>query len=330
MPVFTLRRPLLRKALLSSLLALVLLANTWVLLYYQLPGSSYLWSTLHNAGHSLVFLGLTLSLALIIHRLLGARRLTKTSLIAALLSLIFGAVVELIQSRVGREASWSDFALDLLGVAAALCFYRGIYVSRKRARALLFSLCALLLFFSLVKPIKLAVAQQVRQSNFPQIAGFESYWLNQYLKPMYGAKLSVIDASAFWHGKQSQVLKIEMQAAPWPGVMIREVEPDWSGFTKFSFEAFNPTQNPVKIVIRIHDRQHNGRHSDRFNRTISLAPGANLIQLSLSSVKEAPRGREMDMHNIRTIMFYSYQLKAPQVLYLDDIHLSPSVRLMSP
>ncbi|SMF64047.1 Carbohydrate binding domain (family 11) [Alteromonadaceae bacterium Bs31] len=313
-----------RSYLLLALILIVLLANTWLLFFYHLPGKSYFWVTLHDSGHSLVFLALTLCLALIIHRLLKQQAKLKTSILAAAISLSFGAAVEILQSKVGRQASWFDFSMDMLGTLAGLSLYQAIYARRKRVRVLLLSISAVLIAVSLSKPFKLAVAQSVRSKAFPLIADFDDYWLNQYFIPMSGAALSVVDAPNTWQNNQTKVLRVQMQPAPWPGVEIREVERDWTGFKALSFEAYNPAEHTVKIVVRVHDQQHNLKHRDRFNKTVKLAPGYNLIEFPLSAVEQAPKGREMNMKRIRAVMFYSYKLKAPRELYLDNIQLHPS------
>lgn len=62
-----------------------------------------------KAQHALAF-----ALLVLPNACCNRRTLPRTMLAAAVL----GGVIELVQPMVGRQASWGDFAADLLGVAA--------------------------------------------------------------------------------------------------------------------------------------------------------------------------------------------------------------------
>jgi len=56
--------------------------------------------------------------------------------------------------------------------------------------------------------------------------------------------------------------------------------------------------------LRIHDRWHDNRPVDRFIRILEILPGANEFNISLADIRQAPRGREMDMAAIARLNLY--------------------------
>ncbi|WP_083608255.1 VanZ family protein [Teredinibacter haidensis] len=302
------------------LLLVVIGLNSWLLFYYKLPGKNFFWSALHNSGHDLVFLGLAFLLSLILHYFVVNRKLTRAAAYSLVLSLVFGAAVELLQAQVGREASWDDFRLDAAGSLAGVCVYLAIYWCHWR-RYVAIVLCILLLGISLIEPIKWRLAEEYREDAFPVLADFDNDWLNLYVRPAYQASLSFVAAPAKWKGNNTVVAKLALRPAPWPGLHLAEVERDWRGYKTFSFEVFNPQSEPVKLVTRVHDRSHNNKHNDRFNRTYTLAPGYQKIEIPIAKIMSAPKGRDMRMDRVRAVMFYSYKLQEEQILYFDNIRL---------
>lgn len=295
-------------------------ANAWLLFFYQLPGRNFFWSSLHNAGHSLIFLGFSLSLCLIFHHCLFGKRARPVILVTIIVSLVFGAAVEVVQSKVGRDASWSDFELDALGTAAGVAFYLAIYQRGwwRLTSAVVFIVA---LVVSLAEPFTWRAAEIYRGRAFPVLLDFDNPWLNRYVKPKYHAQLQLTSAPDGWQGNITQVGRVDFNPGSWPGITIEEVFSDWRAWHEMSFDVFNPSSKAVKLVVRIHDDKHNNRHKDRFNRTYTVQPGLRHYSISLIDVREAPEAREMDMRRIETVMFYSYKVSNEITLYFDNITL---------
>lgn len=304
---------------------LVVLAgfNLWLLLVYRLPGKTVFWRALHDAGHGLIFLLLSLLLCLIFHTFL-LRHTLRVAIAALLISLAFGGLVELIQPQFGRSGTWSDFWLDLLGTCAGISLYLSSVVSG------FFRWCFLMLaigliWFDLATPMAIHWAEQERNARFPLIADFENRWLSQFLKPANTASLTVEAAPAAWRQNSGRVAKLVQRPGDWPGIYIVEVVPDWRGYTSLDFDVFNPLKEPVRLSVRVHDRLHNHLYPDRYNRTFRLAPGAQRISIPLDDIRMAPKGRQMSMAEIQSIIFYTYKLNAERTLYFDDIRLRGAV-----
>lgn len=298
----------------------IIVANAWLLFFYQLPGRNFFWSSLHNAGHSLVFLGLSLSLCLILHYFLFAKRAKPAILVTVIVSLVFGAAVEIVQSKVGRDASWSDFELDVLGTVAGVAFYLAIY-QRGWRRLITVAVFIAVLVVSLREPVTWRIAEIYRSRAFPVLLDFDNPWLNRYVKSKSHAQLLLTSAPAGWLGNPTQVGRVDFNPGSWPGISIEEVHRDWHSWREMSFEVFNPGSKPVTLVVRIHDDVHNNMHKDRFNRTYTVQPGLHHYHIPLIDVREAPEGRQMDMRRIVTVMFYSYKVSNEITLYFDHVAL---------
>jgi hypothetical protein len=60
-----------------------------------------------------------------------------------------------------------------------------------------------------------------------------------------------------------------------------------------------------RVTIRVHDRQHNLAHDDRYSQAFELPPrSAQALRIPLDHIRLAPRGRQMDMTAIRGLILY--------------------------
>ena len=84
----------------------------------------------------------------------------------------------------------------------------------------------------------------------------------------------------------------------YPGIGMREVSPDWTGYETLVVDIFGLDSQPVQGVLRIHDFQHHGGKRDRFNRRVMIQPGFQTFRVSLREIESAPERRRMDMRNV--------------------------------
>jgi len=309
------------RPLLAILCLVVLLAGSlWILFFFQLPGRSLFWSSLHNAGHALIFLGFALILALIFHYLIVYQRVVYSVLGSAFISLSFGGLVELLQAIVGRDASWGDFQLDAIGTASGISLYLAMLLKGKKRLLSALTLCVLL-SVSMASPIRWRIAEYKRERALPVLVDFDNDWLNSYVSAKSSTELSFPNAPGAWKNNTSLVAKVHFFPGPWPGITLVEVHKDWSAYAALTFDVYNPQANAVRLVVRVHDSKHNNEHSDRFNRTFAIAPGLQRITIPMDDIRHAPKGRLMEMRHIASVMFYSYKLKEEQILYFDNIAL---------
>ena len=188
----------------------------------------------------------------------------------------------MIQRPLARDASWEDVVADAIGVVLALAVY-AMFEKRSPLRrwhrfaALVVAISCVAIF---VMPIvRMTRAYVHRNGQFPVLADFHSrielYWT-----------LSV--------GVQSRDRRRRARGGVWrpksfPGVAFHEPVPDWRRYKTLAIDVENPAAEPLKLVVRVHDRRHNRMFNDRFNRNFTLARGASAAPCGSRSKTSAMR-----------------------------------------
>ncbi len=177
-----------------------------------------------------------------------------------------GAVSELMQKPLRRDASWEDVLADAVGVVCALAVHAAVSRREKlsgaaRATAALIALGCIAAY---VAPIVSMVRAYVhRNAQFPVLASFNSRVELAWIVG-YGIRRDVI----------ADVLEVEFVRKVFPGFSFYEPVPDWRKYKTLIIDAENPEQEQVlHLGVRVHDIEHNREYADRFNRMFDLGPG---------------------------------------------------------
>ncbi|UCE03701.1 MAG: hypothetical protein JSW67_05815 [Candidatus Latescibacterota bacterium] len=288
------------------------------------PEVNMFWTAFFDAGHvplfgilSLALLRLSFALWPQLHRILHYA-------LAFVAAMSVGVAVEALQFFGPRDAELSDIVRNACGSAAMLlaaCAHDPVLQLRRRRRALALALAVVVFLAPCVPVVSIALAYRARDAAFPRLADFESRWELRFVRA-YQAQLERTTPPAGWaRPAATRVGRVTFLRARYPGLALVEPAPDWSAYDRLVFAAYSGLQTPVQLVVRIHDIHHDNRYSDRFNRTISIAPGANRIVVPLADVRAAPRGREMDLTRIRQLAIFAVQPPEPFSLYFDDFRL---------
>jgi VanZ family protein len=266
-----------------------------VLLFVPLPISpNYVGRTLENAGHTPLFLIATLILLIVLRHdfhIEGARLYAY----AGLVGVGAGALSELIQKPLQRDASWEDVLADAVGAACALALYAlfdGRARKTTRAAALLIALVCAAMYLAPI--VSMTRAYLYRNGHFPVLADFSSstelYWVVGF-----GVNRELARGA----------LDVDFDSDVFPGVSFHEPVPDWRGYTTLVIDVENPAAEPLTLGVRVHDRHHGRTYVDRFNRHIELKPTERRqLRFSLEDIRHAPRGRLMDMGHISDITLF--------------------------
>jgi hypothetical protein len=283
-----------------------------------------------NAGHAILYAVLAM-LVLQVFRIGSTRRPFAW---AGTLIVVVGALTEVAQIGSGRRAEWQDFARNCLGGAAGLLLAyafplrRGtssagqeLQAASSRRRVAVLVMVVLLFAISFARLAMVSAAYLGRERAFPVICDFRASWTATFVRPS-GALLEVVDAPAAWGGSsRGKVGRVTILPGEFPGLILNELHPDWHGYSRFVMEIFSESKDPVKLVLRVHDRQHDEDFYDRFNRQFSIAPGSNRISVPLEEIRTAPKSREMDMKRIQTAVLFSVGPSEPFVFYVGSIRL---------
>jgi VanZ family protein len=291
----------------------------WTVLFFAVPGPAPS-SPLHQLtgfGHLGYFILLAWELASL--PFLARRPPALQILTVMAVVLATGGAIELIQPHFGRNASWTDLGIDLLGGLIGMVFLTP--ARRHLPRGLLTGsqLTALtltgLMFYGPVSNFW-DIWQARRQ--FPVLGEFESRlearrWSN-----------GEIDRRIFRQG--GAALRVELGTEGYAGTTLKRSFGNWQGFSNLCLSIYNPESEPLRITVSIRDHEHfqrGGRYDDRFNRSFQIGYGWNDILIPVREIETAPAGRTLDLARLSEMVIFTTGLPEPRVIYLDHVRLIP-------
>jgi hypothetical protein len=310
----------------AAVLALALLALPLVPL--RRGADPALWQALADAAHFPLLVAFTLVLYHAAARVLPGRG--RRALLVAAAGLLGSLAIEWIQPRLGRTASLRDLAIATLGIAAALAGVAA-WSSGSAAARWVHGLVTLALFAGLLLPAAVewrAIAARGR--SFPMLADFEQpielrLWRARGAPPAAPTRMSRSTSHAS-SGRFS--LEVVTGGGEWPGVSFAAGGSDWRGHAALSFDVFNPGPS-FPLSVRIDDAGDTTEYASRFNRTVTIAPGANRIRIPTDDIRQGPRDRELELGDVRWVMFF-VDAGAERRFYLDRVQLEgPSDRALA-
>jgi hypothetical protein len=319
-----------RRSTRPALWLILMVAALCVQTFAPTPQHSLLWTALEDAAHVPLFgvVGfLVLRASSASTRWRGGSR-ARQYVLALVVTAGIGALTELIQAFVGRDADVLDLARDVLGGAAALlvalCFDSKLRLalgSKQRLRAPLLLVAVTLLSLALRPAATVVHSYLARNAAFPRLCDFGSAWGQTFIVAR-DAAIQVTDPPSGWAQRpRARVACVTFSSTGTPAFVLREPYPDWTGYDTLVFEVFSASPETMEIVLRIDDVHHNNAFSDRFNRALAIHPAANRIAIRLREIEEAPRGRAMDLTRIRTVTLFVAEPSRSFALYLDAVRL---------
>lgn len=239
-----------------------------------------------------------------------------------MLSILLGGATELIQSGIGREASWVDLGNDVVGGIIGVSFCSPARRIVQGWQLNIIKIMVVILVSISVFPVgKVLVDDIVAWQQFPLLAGFETSLETTRWR---GSARRALENQISHSGNSS--LRVELTTQRYSGIGIKDFPRDWTGFSGVNMWVFNPDIEPLTLHFRIHDHyhyQHDNEYSDRFNTSFDLKSGWNLLHVSLEKVANSPKTRLLDMSRISGMGVFVGKLEKPHVIYLDDVELVP-------
>lgn len=245
---------------------------------------------------------------------------TVQSMITIGACIVLGAAVELVQFGFQRTPDMGDMFRDIIGGLVGIFF---LLPSRKRVQKRLlraFQAITVCLVGLQVYPVVIAFCDEyLAREQFPVLSSFETPWEIQRWR---GDADFAMDDSVQLEGKHS--MRVLLGTDLYSGVSLFYFRENWEGATGFRFSVYNPSEESLAITCRINDQAHNeGRrvYEDRFNHRYSLPKGWSTIAIGIEDIREAPKGRQMDLRHIKGVGFFATQLPRVRVIYIDDVRL---------
>ena len=229
-----------------------------------------------------------------------------------------GVFAEILQSFIGRTASWHDIVANTLGVTAGILFVLTRNAASRRARrwALAVSIFLLIIPASHVPFVWIDCIMQ--KLDRPILASFEGplemmRWKN------YDSRMVRTPEHAT-HGNSS--LRVEFDKTEYPAITSHALLHDWSAHEALAFDVTVDDGPPVELLVRVQDAGHTcGIPNDKFEKTYSLSSGTHKIIIPLPDVANAPADRQMNLRRISDVQFYLINPDRRRVLHFDNIRL---------
>jgi hypothetical protein len=245
----------------------------------------------------------------LVHQMVGlpptARNLVTVTIVGGI-----GVAIELIQSKIGREASLKDLYLDMLGCLTILLYLQtpSLTVWFGRIAVFVLDVLQLGLFLRILYYALLSI------NMFPLLADFENDWELSH----WNGNIQITPKHAT-RGNHS--LQLDLSRGPYPGIVFSEMPGNWLGFTYLRFDVHNSTASPIRMNLRIEDNNHNQNYFDRYNRELVIQPGLNAISIDLSDVQSAPTTRLMHLDKVKAVVLFSLKPEPEYLLYTDNWRL---------
>lgn len=308
-------RVLIACAFVGVLLAIVVFAPT--------NGATLWLRTLHDFAHVPIFAAIALAVLLATRNVpaFAMRPRWHRYALAFGVAVSLGALTELAQVPSGRDASWGDLWSDLLGALAAIALYAAFEFRRFSHRATAVTTCLLALLIASAPLFRTAMAYSRRAEGFPAIADFTRGIGAQFISRRF-TTIGVEPLPIEWASDPTGALRIDFFPGSWPGIDFTEPPPDWRGYRALAVDVINPTDVELVFTIRIDDREHNGRHADRYNRAFNVAPQTRTtFTIPLADIESSPRDRKFDLSQVKRIILFREEESTAARMYLVNMWL---------
>ncbi len=304
--------------LLFSLLILLLIMQQTL----KVGGNTLLSSGIHNSAHGPWFALVTY----LIWRILSTSSFNKFNFsgrlsLTIMIAIFIAFLSEFGEKVIGREASWEDFFLDMLGMISTLLFVLSCRPRKdetlKRKNSVLISIGCLFLFISLYPFIFSAVITLHHKNSPTLLLGFNSY--QEYATITTNGESQIISAPESWLKYDGQkVMKIIFSEGKWPGFKLKTITSNWDSYSYLIIEIFNDSDLPLPLSLSIRPDSLTDEGTVNFIQRLQLLPGANTLRVSIDDL--LPH-RENIEWLVRYLNIYTPRSFARRTVYLKEIRL---------
>ena len=213
-----------------------------------------------------------------------------------------------------------DLFRNFIGAGIAICF---LLPARKElpAKTIAISRTILIILVGLqIYPIMVALIDEHHaRRQFPILSDFQT---SRQLHRWEGGAAYSIEKNIGTPGNCA--LRADLDTQRYSGVALKYFPRNWQGYRYFEYRVYNPSEKPIKLTCRIHDRMHTlgpQLYEDRFNKTHSFSSGWHTLTINLDDIRIAPSNREMDLSQIYAVGLFATQLPHSRTIYIDDVRL---------
>ena len=300
-----------------------------VIQYLQSPDQRLAWVALFDAGHAPLFGAIALAVFCALGTSpLGRRRSRRSLYLLALgISVVLGMLSEWVQLAASRNQDPWDVLHDTFGAGAFLLFAASFdpqAIGRSKAlsrnRTLFRGAALLLLALTFIPVAKVGSAYAQRAAAFPLLCDFNGTWERRFLGSNH-AGLELVSLPNVNTKGATPAWRIRFEPAHFSAFKLLEPYPDWTGYQTLLLVLHSQQAQPIDLVVRIHDRRHDDRPTDRFERGLAITPGTNAFSIPLTEIRQAPESREMNMAAIARLNLYVVEPRDELELNLLELRL---------
>ena len=259
-----------------------------------------------TAAHVVFFAALTATLLVWRPRAAGVRYIA-----AVVIGLVlFGVLIEGLQSISGREASLRDILLNSVGIVVGLC----IALPSRRLLVPLVAIPTLIATLGLPAIDLWDRWQATRQ--FPVISDFEGRF--EHRRWSSGERV-------LHEPTNDYVLHVPLPPGRYPGTSLRRSFGNWQDHECLVLDLYNPESRNLHLTLSIRDEEHEARganFNDRFNRRISLPPGPSTLGILTKTIADAPATRTLDLNAITEVVLFTSNPTETRHLIVARVFLS--------
>ncbi len=280
----------------------------------KMPGYSPFWLAMNNSAHALLFLVLTLGVAVAFKLPVSFTRkplLLWAGLAGALLAL--GLSIEIVQPYVGRERSLEDLWLDVLGIGAGTAFYWAWHLARVRWLAVGAGLLCLAL--AAMVPLKMLKWQWNLYKQLPLVCNFESTCPGVGGVSHGSMRRANAASDGVWPSNKTRYGIVSYPVAPYPGVGLGMISTDWRGYSEVCADIYWPYLQASRIAVHIHDTRF-PKQMIKFDESYELKPGQSTLCISLADVAKKVR-----LDDGKTLIYYRPAPAEAGEFYFDNVRL---------
>lgn len=284
----------------AAFLGTLVIALPALALVAKFPPHPQILAVLNNAAHAPVFGALAVAWLLLLREVSPLGEWHRFA-VAFLATVATGGLIELIQPAIGRGAEWVDLLNDALGAITGLAL-AAAFISRRLPMLLI----ALVAAAPVLWPVaEASIAYATRAWEFPTVLGGDTR-ADRFFVRTHGVKWEPSMLPPQWSQAGDPLsLRIQIVGGNWPGITHNEPQPDWSDYSKLMLDITNPESRPLRLTLRVHDRLHDNRAGDRFNRTIILAAARrSVLVIPLLEIASAPEGRSLDLSRVAGVILF--------------------------
>jgi hypothetical protein len=237
---------------------------------------------------------------------------------AALVTLVLGAGVELLQDLFGRHARWRDFGLDVIGIGLAIVWVR--WWESRRPHWLAMGLLLLLTVPAQLShlPLKMA-AERAAADRFPHLSAFESREGRRLWDRTHGARVRFVRAAE----RPGRVLRLSgAPPSPYPGALLRGFPRDWRGYEHLEgvARAVRAPGDSVRFVVRLDDFA-SGRDDVWVAQRLTVGFSWRSFSIFLPALTTNQGTRSLRWDDVQAVLFYLPLPADSLAIELDSLRL---------